>query len=150
LVGGSTFELGGGGGWLHFAGLQDRPRALGRLALRVPLGASFVSTFAATQLLSADLEGARVLQSDLRFDLERAFGQRTAVGVAIFGTRFDDASLGSVDRFGGAEARVRHQLTRSTQIVLRYRYWTNGGPYRADDFHQNRATLELRFAPPIL
>jgi hypothetical protein len=45
---------------------------------------------------------------------------------------------------------VRHQLTSSTQIIVRYRHWTNGGDFGADDFSQNRATLELRFSPSVL
>jgi hypothetical protein len=45
---------------------------------------------------------------------------------------------------------VRQQLTRSLELVLRYRHWNNGGDLEQDDFTQNRGTLELRFAPSVL
>jgi hypothetical protein len=147
---GSSFEIGGGAGWLRFSGLADRPRALGRASLRLRLPGGFVSTLGATHLLSANLEGRRVVQTDARIEVERHLGRRTAVAMALFGTRYDDASLGDVDLFGGAEARVRHQLTRATQILLRYRHWTNRGRLASDDFSQNRASLELRFHPSLL
>lgn len=147
---GSSFEIGGGGGWLGFTGLGDRPRATGLAKLRLALPAGFVSSIGVEQLLSANIEGRKVLETDARVELERYFGRRTAVAIAAFGTRYDDALLGDVDLFGGGEARVRHQLTRATQIIVRYRHWTNGGAYGADDFSQNRATLELRFSPSVL
>lgn len=150
LAGGSSFEIGGGAGWLGFTGLDDRPRATGVLKLRVALPAGFVATLGAEHLLSANVEGDKVVQTDARVELERYFGRRTAAAIALFGTRYDDAMLGKVDLFGGGEARIRHQLTRATQVVLRYRHWTNGGAYGADDFSQNRATLELRFSPSVL
>jgi hypothetical protein len=109
-----------------------------------------VSTLGIEQLLSANIEGRKVLETDARVELERFFGRRTAVAVGLFGTRYDDATVGEVDLFGGGEARLRHQLTRATQIILRYRHWTNRGDYGVDDFSQNRATLELRFSPSVL
>ena len=147
---GGSLELGGGGGWLAFAGLPDRPRALGRAALRLELPAGFASTFAATQLLSADLSGRKVVQTDARIELERWFGRRTAATLTLFGTRYDDASFGSVDLFGGIEAGVRRQLTRALQLVVRYRHWSNGGHYGSDDFSQNRGSLELHVQPSLL
>lgn len=147
---GSRFEIGGGAGWLGFSGLHDRPRATGLMQVRFALPAGFVSTLGVEHLLSANIEGRKFQQTVARVEIERYFGRRTAAAIAFFGTRFDDASLGSVDLFGGGEARVRHQLTRATQIVVRYRYWTNRGDYSADDFSQNRATLELRFSPNVL
>jgi hypothetical protein len=147
---GSSFELGGGGGWLRFAGFEDRPRALGRAALRLELPGGFATTLGAAHLLSASLEGRRVVQTDARIEVERYFGRRTAVALAAFATRFDSASQAGVDLFGGGEARVGYQLSRATQIVARYRHWTNGGSFDADDFAQNRVTLELRFHPSVL
>jgi hypothetical protein len=147
---GSSLELAGGGGWLGFAGLEDRPRALGRVALRLDLPGGFASTLSATHRLTASLEGRKVVETDARIEVERYFGRRMAVAVALFGTRFDSGSLPSVDLFGGGEGRVRYQLTRWSQIVARYRHWTNGGDYGADDFAQNRVTLELRFQPSVL
>jgi hypothetical protein len=150
LGGGSTFELGGGAGWLGFAGLSDRPRAMGRTSLRLRLPAGFVATLGVTHLLTANLEGRRVDETDGRIELERWFGRRTAVAVAGFGTRYDDRTLGASDLFGGGEVRVRQQLMRSLELVLRYRHWNNGGHLEQDDFAQNRGTLELRFAPSVL
>jgi hypothetical protein len=147
---GGALELAGGGGWLDFAGLPDRPRALGRARLRLDLPAGFVSTFGATQLLSANLAGRKVLETDARVELERWFGRRTAASVALFGTRYDDASLAGVDLFGGVEAGVRRQLTRAIQLVVRYRHWSNGGDLGSDDFSQNRGTVELHFQPSML
>jgi len=147
---GGSFEIGGGAGWLGFAGLPDRPRALGRAALHLELPAGFVSTFGATQLLTANLAGRKVVQTDARIELERWFGRRTAATLAFFGTRYDDASFGSVDLFGGIEAGVRRQLTRSLQLVMRYRHWSNGGHFGSDDFSQNRGTVELHFQPSLL
>jgi hypothetical protein len=147
---GSRFEIGGGAGWLGFSGFADRPRATGLMKLRLALPGGFVSTLGVEHLLSANVEGRKFQQTEARVEIERYFGRRTAGAIAIFGTRFDDASLGAGDLFGGGEARVRHQLTRATQIVVRYRYWTNRGDYSADDFTQNRATLELRFSPSVL
>ena len=148
--GGSSLEIGGGAGWLDFAGLRDRPRAELRARLRAELPGGFVSTLSASQHWSANLEGRRFVETDARVELERYFGRRTAVAIALFGTRFDDASLGAVDLFGGGEARVRFQVTRATQVVVGYRHWTNGGDFSADDFAQNRAILEIRFAPSVL
>jgi hypothetical protein len=148
--GGSSVEIGGGAGWLGFVGLRDRARAQLRAELRAELPAGFVSTLVASQRWSANLEGRRFVETDARFELERYFGRRTAVAIGLFGTRFDDASLGEVDLFGGGEARMRYQLTGATQIVVRYRHWTNAGDFGADDFAQNRATLEIRFAPSVL
>lgn len=147
---GSSFEIGGGGGWLDFAGLRNRPRATGLTRLRLALPGGFVSTLGVEHLLSANIEGRRFQETDARVELERYFGRRTAVAIALFGTRFMDASLGQGDLFGGGEARVRYQLSRATQIVVRYRHWSNGGNYSADDFSQNRATLEIRFSPSLL
>ena len=148
--GGGELELGGGGGWLDFAGLRDRPRALGRARVRVDLPAGFVTSVGATQLLSASLSGHRVVQTDARIELERWFGRRTAASIALLGTRYDDASLGGVDLFGGVEAGVRRQLTRALQLVVRYRHWSNGGHLGSDDFAQNRGTLELHVRPSML
>src|SRR5262245_23241117 len=147
---GSSLELGGGAGWLRFAGLSDRPRAMARAQLRLKLPAGFVSTLAATHLLSANIEGRKFVETDARIEIERYFGRRTAVALGLFGTRFDDASLGAANLFGGGDASVRYQITRATQFVLRYRHWTNGGSFHADDFAQNRATLEIRFHPSVL
>ena len=147
---GSSVEIGGGAGWLRFAGLADRPRALARAQLQMRLPGGFVSTLAATHLLSANLEGRKFVETDARIEIERYFGRRTAVAIGLFGTRFDDASLGASDLFGGGEARVRYQLTRATQFIVRYRHWTNGGSLSADDFAQNRVTLEIRFHPSVL
>ena len=148
--GGGSLELGGGGGWLDFAGLPDRPRALGRALLRLDLPAGFTTSVGATQLLSANLAGRRVIETDARIELERWFGRRTAASVALFGTRYDDDSLGGVDLFGGIEAGVRRQLTRSFQLVVRYRHWNNAGELGGDDFSQNRGTVELHFQPSML
>jgi hypothetical protein len=145
----SRFEIGGGAGWLGFTGLSDRPRATGLMKLRLALPGGFVSTIGVEHLLSANIEGRKFQQTEARVEIERYFGKRTAAAIAGFGTRFDDASLGAADLFGGGEARVRYQMTRASQIVVRYRYWTNRGDYSADDFTQNRATLELRFSPPV-
>jgi len=150
LGGGSTFEIGGGAGWLGFAGLSDRPRAMARTSLRLRLPAGFVATFGVTHLLTANLEGRRVDETDGRIEIERWFGRRTAVSIAGFGTRYDDRTLGASDLFGGGEARVRRQLSRSLELVLRFRHWSNGGDLEQDDFAQNRGTLELRFAPSLL
>jgi hypothetical protein len=147
---GSSVEIGGGAGWLDFVGLRDRPRARLRARLRAELPAGFVATLGASQHWSANLEGRPFVETDARFEIERYFGQRTAVTLCAFGTRFDDASLGDVDLFGGGEARVRYQLNRSTQVIVGYRHWTNAGEFGADDFTQNRATLEIRFAPSVL
>jgi hypothetical protein len=147
---GGSLEVGGGGGWLDFAGLPDRPRALGRAVLRLDLPAGFTSTLGATQLLSADLSGHRVVETDARIELERWFGRRTAATIALVGTRYDDASLSGVDLFGGVEVSARRQLTQSLQLVVRYRHWTNGGSYGSDDFSQNRGTIELQVHPSML
>src|SRR5262249_16405100 len=55
--GGGSLELGAGGGWLDFAGLPDRPRALGRALLRLDLPAGFPPSVGATPLLRANLPG---------------------------------------------------------------------------------------------
>ncbi len=147
---GSRFEIGGGAGWLAFSGLNDRPRATGLMKLRLALPGGFVASVGLEHLLSANIEGRKFQQTDARVEVERYFGRRLAAAIAGFGTRFDDASLGSADLFGGGEARLRYQMTRATQIVVRYRYWTNRGDFSVDDFTQNRATIELRFSPSVL
>jgi hypothetical protein len=64
----------------------------------------------------------------------------------VFTTRYDCDTLGSgANWFGGAEVKLRRQLTRRTQIGIGYRYWDNQGDYKPDDMQQNRLLVDLNF-----
>jgi len=93
-----------------------------------------------------DIIGNAFLESTGRFGVEHRFGERTAVEVAIYSSRFDNATWDSgVNYYAGVDANVRHQLTRRTQLEFAYRYWHNAGDYSPDDFSQNQLTLSFTY-----
>ncbi len=86
---------------------------------------------------------ARV-ESTARIAIEKRFGTATALELATFITRFEVDSISSdPDIFGGAEIKVRRQLTPILQVGLSYRHWWNRGAFGSDDFSQNRVVLEF-------
>ena len=57
----------------------------------------------------------------------------------------NDARTPIGDLFGGAEVRIRRQLSRRLTADLEYRFWDNAGNFTSNDFIQNRAMLTLRY-----
>jgi len=137
-------DLSGGVGLLSFEGLDDKLRALARLDLRYQLDSGWSTVLEAHHLFSVDLIGRDVLESSARIAIEKRFGTATAVELGTFITRFEVDSISSdPDIFGGAEIKLRRQLTRIFQVGLSYRHWWNRGTFGSNDFSQNRVVLEL-------
>ena len=137
-------DLSGGVGRLSFEGLDDKLRALARLDLRYQLDSGWSTVLEAHHLFSVDLIGRDVLESSARIAIEKRFGTATAVELGTFITRFEVDSISSdPDIFGGAEIKLRRQLTRIFQVALSYRHWWNRGTFGSNDFSQNRVVLEL-------
>jgi hypothetical protein len=137
-------ELAGGVGALAFERFADELRALGRVGLRYRLPAAWALSLAAHQLNTPNLAGDEALESTGELGVEKRFGSATLAALRVFATRFD-GDLGAEDAnlFGGAELSVRHQVTRSLQLLVAYRHWRNAGDLGLDDFAQNRLVVQL-------
>ena len=95
---------------------------------------------------TADIVGNDFVETTGKIGLERRFGERTAAGIDLFLSRINNEVWDSgADLFGGAEVQVRRQLSRRTQLELRYRYWDNGGDYSSDDFSQHQVSLVFSY-----
>jgi hypothetical protein len=143
----AEIDLAGGYGQIHFNSLGTEPRIIGRGSLRYRLPHDFIWRIGMNHLSSADLVGNQALETTSSIGLEKRFEDgRTSASVNLFMTRYECDTLGSgANWFGGAEVKLRRQLTRSTQIGIGYRYWDNQGDYKPDDMQQNRLLLDLSF-----
>jgi hypothetical protein len=139
-------ELAGGWGLVSFASLGSSNRFLGRGDLRQQLPRGWSWRLTLENKFTADLSGDDFLESSGRVEVEKRFGERTAVTVGAFLSRFENEAWSRDDNFfGGAEVELRRQLTRRAQVKLSYRHWRNGGDYEFDDFGQNRIALEFSY-----
>jgi hypothetical protein len=143
----AEIDLAGGYGQIRFDSLGTQPRIVGRGSLRYRFPHDWTFRLGANHLSSADLLGNSALETTGSIGLEKRFEEgRTSAAVNLFLTRYDSDSLGTgANLFGGAEVKLRRQLTRRTQIGIGYRYWDNQGDYEADDMQQNRLLIDLNF-----
>jgi hypothetical protein len=137
-------ELAGGVGALGFDRFGDELRALGRVGLRYRLPSAWTLSLAARHLDSPNLAGAAAMESTGEVGVTKRLGSATEAGLEVFVTRFDgDPRADAVNLFGGAELRVRHQLSRHLQLLAAYRHWQNRGGLDLDDFSQNRLLFQV-------
>ena len=143
----AEIDLAGGYGQIRFDSLGTQPRIVGRGSLRYRFPQDWTFRLGVNHLSSADLLGNSALETTGSIGLEKRFEEgRTSAAVNLFLTRYDSDSLGTgANLFGGAEVKLRRQLTRRTQIGIGYRYWDNQGDYEADDMQQNRLLIDLNF-----
>jgi hypothetical protein len=139
------FDVAGGYGLLAFdSGSKNRFLGEANLRYRIADGTTLRLSFVNRN--TADIVGNDFVETTGKIGLERRFGERTAASVDLFLSRIDNEVWDSgADLFGGAEARVRRQLSRRTQLELRYRYWDNGGDYSSDDFSQHQVSLVFSY-----
>ena len=134
-----------GGGAVLFDGLGTGYRAVARARGLKRFEQGLSIWLGGRHLRSPDLRGDEVAESRGEIGFEQRFGSATALDVRGFVTYYDAAFVGGANLFGGAEVRLRRQLTRHLQVGVTYRYWGNGGRFAADDFSQNRVALEIGF-----
>jgi len=135
------FDVAGGYGLLAFdSGSKNRFLGEANLRYRIADGTTLRLSFVNRN--TADIVGNDFVESTGKIGLERRFGERTAAGIDLFLSRINNEVWDSgADLFGGAEARVRRQLSRRTQLELCYRYWDNAGDYSSDDFSQHQLSI---------
>lgn len=141
-----SVELAGGAGAIGFGSFADALRALARLGLRYRLPLGLTVSLAGSYLVSPNLARDDAMQSNGEIGLEQRFGPATAASARVFVTYFDGYLHGVSNLFGGAEVRLRRQLTRNIQVGVRYLHYRNAGDLGLDDFAKNRITLELGFS----
>lgn len=134
-----------GGGAVFFDGLGTGYRAVGRARALKRFERGFSVWIGGRHLRSPDLRGNEVDETRGEIGFEQRFGSATAFDARGFVTRYDAAFVGGPNLFGGAELRLRRQLTQQLQVGVTYRYWENGGRLVADDFAQNRVVIEIGF-----
>jgi hypothetical protein len=135
------FEVAGGYGLIAFdSGSKNRFLGQANLRYRIADGTTLRLSFVNRN--TADIVGNDFVESTGKIGLERRFGERTAASIELFLSRINNEVWDSgANLFGGAETRVRRQLTRRTQLELAYRYWNNAGDYSSDDFSQHHLSL---------
>ncbi|MFQ5417218.1 MAG: hypothetical protein ACE5FL_09255 [Myxococcota bacterium] len=140
------FDIAAGYGLVEFDGGRSTHRFLGQANLRYRMPGGTVLRVAAVNRNTADIAGNDFIETRGGIGLERRFGERTSASAEVFLSRFDDENWdGGANWYGGAEAMVRRQLTRRTQLALVYRYWDNAGGLSGDDFTQHRAALVFTY-----
>jgi len=139
------FEVAGGYGLIAFdSGSKNRFLGQANLRYRIADGTTLRLSFVNRN--TADIVGNDFVESTGKIGLERRFGERTAASVELFLSRINNEVWDSgANLFGGAETRVRRQLTRRTQLELAYRYWNNAGDYSSDDFSQHQLSLVFSY-----
>lgn len=139
-------ELASGWGLVSFASLGSSSRVLGKVDLRHWLPRGWSWRLSVENKFTADLAGNDFLETTGRVELEKRFGERTAVSAGAFLSRFENEGWMSEENlFGGAEVQLRRQFSRRIQAKLSYRHWRNGGEHSFDDFRQNRIALEISY-----
>jgi hypothetical protein len=139
------FDVAGGYGLLAFdSGSKNRFLGQANLRYRIADGTTLRLSFVNRN--TADIVGNDFVETTGKIGLERRFGERTAASIDLFLSRINNEVWDSgANLFGGAEARVRRQLSRRTQLELTYRYWDNGGDYSFDDFSPNQLSLVFSY-----
>jgi hypothetical protein len=136
-----------GGAALGFDSLADDAHWVGRGTLRYRLPSGWSLSFGASHLATVDLLGRDALETTGRLGIEKYLSPRTAGSIDFFTTRFDVDGRGAADLFGGLEVRLRHQLSRITQLQLAYRGWHDRGDGVGSEFTQNRLSIEFHLRP---
>ena len=143
--GGLTLRLEGGGGLTDFEGGSSRTRFDGRADLGYRV-ARWRFGLGVQRGLASDLVGNAFENLTGRLVVERSFGSRTRMRLMGFGSLRDAASQAAEgDGFGGAEFRIRRQLSREFSLDASYRFWENAGSRSSNDFRQHRGYFELRY-----
>lgn len=139
------FDVAGGYGLLAFdSGSKNRFLGEANLRYRIANGTTLRLSFVNRN--TADIVGNDFVETAGKIGLEQRFGERTAASIELFLSRINNEVWDSgADLFGGAEARVRRQLSRRTQLELSYRYWKNAGDYSSDDFSQHQLSLVVSY-----
>lgn len=146
LPAGLSFDVAGGWGWLDFSEHGSESQWLGRAELRWRGPGGWRFDLGAHHERTIDLAGNDFEDSTGRIGIERFFGKRTAAGVVLFLSYLEgDSASPRSNLFGGAELKVRRQLTRRVEASLAYRYWENAGAFDGDDMRQNRVMLALTY-----
>jgi hypothetical protein len=141
-----SFDLAGGLGVLDFGGADSEPRLLGRADLRYRLASGWRFGLGLHSRLTTDLAGNDFVDNTGRLSVERNFGTRTSATVTAFTTLLDSESAArSSDLFGGAELRLRRQLSQPFQLEVSYRFWENAGSQSANDFREHRGVIAVSY-----
>jgi hypothetical protein len=139
------FEVAGGYGLIAFDS-GSKNRFLGQANLRYRIADGTTVRLSFVNRNTADIAGNDFVESTGTIGVERRFGERTAASIELFLSRINNEVWDSgADLFGGAETRVRRQLSRRTQLELAYRYWNNAGDYSSDDFSQHQVSLVFSY-----
>jgi hypothetical protein len=139
------FEVAGGYGLIAFDS-GSKNRFLGQANLRYRIADGTTVRLSFVNRNTADIAGNDFVESTGTIGVERRFGERTAASIELFLSRINNEVWDSgADLFGGAETRVRRQLSRRTQLELAYRYWNNAGDYSSDDFSQHQLSLVFSY-----
>jgi hypothetical protein len=142
---GLSMRLEGGGGVTDFEGGPSKSRFDGRADLGYRLS-RWRFGLGVTHGLATDLVGNAFTNLAGRLVVERSFGSRTRATLTGFGSLLDAASQATEgDGFGGAEFRIRRQLSREFSADVSYRFWENAGSRSDNDFRQHRGYFELRY-----
>ena len=143
---GLDLALAAGVGAVGFDSFADAVRALGELSVGYRLPSGWRLWLSARHLMTPNLAGDDAMESTGQLGVEKRFGAATAASLRLFVTRFDgEVGADAVNLFGGAELRIRRQVTRYLQLALSHRYWHNRGDFDLDDFSRNRIAVELGF-----
>jgi hypothetical protein len=139
-------EIAFGYGSINWEGLPSEGRFVGRATLnyQLPKGWALKATFGRT--LTSQAVGTDFSEDFARLDVEKLLGRRTRAFLGFWWNSFASDVPGERENSSTAvELGLRRQLTRRIEAVLAYRYWSNGGRQRTDDFRQNRVTLAFSY-----
>jgi opacity protein-like surface antigen len=139
-------EVSGGYGLLGFYEGDQHHSFVGDMNLRyrIPDGTTLRLSFQNQNVY--DIIGNAFMETTGRLGVERRFGERIGVELAVFMSRLDNKTWSSgVNLYGGVEANIRRQMSRRTQLELGYRYWKNAGNYSSDNFSQNQLMLTFTY-----
>jgi hypothetical protein len=143
---GLELDVAGGWGVLDLSGSDTESSLLGRASLAIRRPGGWRYHLGLHHQLTVDVAGNEFVDTTGRLGVEKYFGKRTAVSLIGFLSQLDsDSTSPSGNRFGGAELKVRRQLSRRVEASLAYRHWENAGSFELDDMRQDRAMLSLTY-----
>ena len=134
-----SFDLAGGLGVLDFGSSGSEPQVLGRADVRYRLRSGWRVGLGLHSRLTTDLAANGFVDNTGRLTLERNFGSRMSASLTGFASLLESESeTRSNDLYGGAELRLRRQLSQPLQVELVYRFWENTGSRSDNDFREHR------------
>jgi len=143
---GIELDVAGGYGLLDLADAGSETMWLGRASVSIRRAGGWRYHAGFHHQLTVDVAGNDFVDTTGRLGVEKYFGKRTAVGLVGFLSQLDsDSTDPSGNRFGGAELKLRRQLSRRVEASLAYRHWENAGSFELDDMRQDRAMLSLTY-----